>query len=215
METSLLACNQAPRSSTLYATELADLAEIYAAHLNVAVFRRGADAAVQSLVRDHLLERDWEQTLRIDTRGPETFAVAPWCAADTRALHSELVFLVEVYGDLFGANRIGLRLSCGIEPPCPRFHVDRVGVRMVCTYLGRGTEWLDQSSAKRRHLGHAAQGQSDELSGLIQGPVRGAKAFDLVLLKGEAWPENEQRGAVHRSPPSTGQRRLFVTLESI
>ncbi len=104
METLHLQQSAMPRASTIHAVEVADLAEIYAEHINVAVLPRGADAEVQSLVLEHLLHRDWEQTLRVEAQQPSSFTVAPWCTADTHALRSELAFLIEIYSELFGGG---------------------------------------------------------------------------------------------------------------
>jgi hypothetical protein len=44
-----------------------------------------------------------------------------------------------------------------------------------------------------------------------------AEPFDLVLLKGCAWPGNEQRGAIHRSPmvPTEVRPRVLVTIDAL
>jgi hypothetical protein len=101
---------------------------------------------------------------------------------------------------------------------CPRFHVDRVTLRVVSTYQGRGTELVAHEHVDRRYLGHAARGAADEESGLLRVPgcVCVARPFDIVLLKGEAWPDNAGRGAVHRSPAASAEApRLVMTLDPL
>ena len=39
---------------------------------------------------------------------------------------------------------------------CPRWHVDRVGLRLLSTWVGPATEWLNEDFADRRQLGSAA-----------------------------------------------------------
>jgi len=43
---------------------------------------------------------------------------------------ADVVQLAEMYGDLFGLNSIGLRLSLINETMCPRFHTDHLACRM-------------------------------------------------------------------------------------
>jgi hypothetical protein len=99
---------------------------------------------------------------------------------------------------------------------CPRLHVDRVTLRAVATYVGAGTEYLSNEDVDRRWLGHAARGAPDHLSGLVRsgGVIQAAQPGDIVLLKGEAWPENVGGGAVHRSPAVTDATpRVVMTLD--
>ena len=102
---------------------------------------------------------------------------------------------------------------------CPRFHTDRVGIRLLCTYRGAATEWLDDVQADRSKLGGASSRLSDEASGLMRDPaqVGHAEPFDLVLLKGCAWPGNELKGAIHRSPavPTHTAPRVLITIDAL
>ncbi|MET0403973.1 MAG: DUF1826 domain-containing protein [Cystobacter sp.] len=67
-----------------------------------------------------------------------------------------------------------------------------------------------------RGLGHASRKAEDSELLLPGGSVRAASTGDLVLLKGEAWPDNQGRGAVHRSPTaSTDTPRLVLTLDPL
>ena len=67
----------------------------------------------------------------------------------------DLGWLVEAFSCLTGARRIGLRLRVLDKPMCPRFHVDHVPLRLVTTYQGAASEWLDESGLDRRLLGGA------------------------------------------------------------
>jgi len=110
---------------------------------------------------------------------------------------------------------VGLRLEVLHNVMCPRFHVDRTGIRMTCTYLGPGTEWIDDVQVDRTRLGPGANGLPDTRSGLFtdERSIEAASCFDVVLLKGTLWQGNTARGAIHRSPataPSDNPRILLV-----
>jgi hypothetical protein len=97
---------------------------------------------------------------------------------------------------------------------CPRLHVDRVGVRLLCTYRGPGTEWVDDASVDRHFLGAASGGQPDETSGLLLAGhrVEVIPPFAVALLKGSLWQGNDGRGIVHRSPGIAAEQAPRVLL---
>lgn len=117
-------------------------------------------------------------------------------------LATDIGTLNQIYCDLLGCPGAGVRLEVVAGAMCPRFHVDRVGIRMLCTYRGPGTEWLDDRDADRRLLGRGAEGASDEASGLMLDPkaVQVVPTFAIALLKGSLWQGNVGRGIIHRSP---------------
>ncbi|MGB7991204.1 MAG: DUF1826 domain-containing protein [Candidatus Methylophosphatis roskildensis] len=135
------------------------------------------------------------------------------------ALADDLAAMTELYCDLLGCDTVGLCLDVVGRAMCPRFHVDRVALRLLVTYRGPATEWLDDAAADRSRLGAAAGELSDAQSGLIRDPgaVGGARPFDIVLLKRCQWPGNEARGAIHRSPavPAEHAPRVLVALDVV
>ncbi|AWF59776.1 hypothetical protein CSB92_2230 [Pseudomonas aeruginosa] len=120
----------------------------------------------------------------------------------------DLGWLVEAFFCLTGARRIGLRLRVLDKPMCPRFHVDHVPLRLVTTYQGAASEWLDESGLDRRLLGGAQADVVDEQL------IHSLSTGDVALLKGERWEGNEGAGLVHRSPRAEpGLARLLLTLD--
>nr|WP_255671442.1 DUF1826 domain-containing protein [Corallococcus sp. AS-1-6] len=112
---------------------------------------------------------------------------------------------------MLGAGSLGVRLHTLGRDLCPRFHVDRVGVRLLCTYAGPATGWLENPQVVRSALGPDGQ---------VARPgafVRPLERFDVALLKGEAWPGNIGNGVVHRSPAiaKDRMRRLFFSIEAV
>jgi hypothetical protein len=127
-------------------------------------------------------------------------------------------FWAGVIVDLTDAELVGVRLARHDRAMCPRFHVDRVLVRMCIAYRGAGTEYLADAHADRRFLGFAAGGRSNETSGLLHegAEISRAPTGAVVLLKGEAWPGNAGKGAIHRSPAASADApRLVLTLDAL
>jgi hypothetical protein len=136
-----------------------------------------------------------------------------------QALVNDIAFLVALYGDLLGCARVALRLEVVRRAMCPRFHVDRTGIRLLCTWRGPGTQWLEEDCADRSKLGPGAQGLRDEDSGLIRAArgIRQVPPYAIALLKGELWQGNAGRGVIHRSPevPAAMGPRVFLALDAI
>ena len=126
--------------------------------------------------------------------------------------------LVDMFCYLFELKRTGLRLRILERAMCPRFHVDRVPCRLVSTYCGSGSQWLQNAGLDRTKLGAGHQELSDEESGLMTAntKIHSLNVGDVALLKGETWQNNEGKGLVHRSPAlAAGEKRLLVTLDFI
>jgi hypothetical protein len=137
---------------------------------------------------------------------------------EVKALCEDIALLVEMFCCLFDLKRAGLRLKILDKPMCPRFHVDKIPCRLVTTYQGVATQWLNHSDVNRSKLGTGNLGKPDEESGLFKSlnNINQLKQGDVALLKGEYWDENEGAGLVHRSPAvAANEQRLLLTLDFI
>jgi hypothetical protein len=199
---------------------IADLAEIYRSDINVCVVERSVSNDLTHFIQQLLSEpRTLNLTQVIATHSFDLQSLLP------KSLHfagyqdfcRDIAYLIDVFSDLFELKTVGLRLGLLDKAMCPRFHVDRVPCRLVCTYGGMGTEWLEEAYVNRAKLGRHANGLKDEDSGAIldSEAIEKMPAFAIGLLKGTAWEGNEDHGAVHRSPTLTAQtpRRLLFTLD--
>lgn len=160
--------------------------------------------------------------LRLGLRGQllpgQRPGLATWPADGGReAIADDVALLADVFGTLLGCPQVGWRIEVLQQAMCPRFHVDRTGIRLVCTWQGAGTEWLTEADADRRYLGAGSGGQPDATSGLLRtGKVGRSAAGDVLLLKGSLWQGNSGLGAIHRSPAVTGQvPRVLLALDAL
>jgi hypothetical protein len=95
----------------------------------------------------------------------------------SRPLLRDVLRLANLFAEVTSLQQVRLRLEHMTDNACRCFHVDNVGLRMLCTYAGPGTEWLD--AAGRCHR-------------ILTGQV--------AILKGAAYPDMAPR-IRHRSPP--------------
>ncbi len=194
----------------------ADLIGIFAPEVQIAVLSRPVDPAIEAYFAAAAgagrLGSGFRSTVSL-ARGLAGLPLPDLPGHEL--LLADVRWLVELYGDLLGCKAVGLRLEVIERAMCPRFHVDRVGLRMLCTYRGPGTEWLHEASADRSLLGSRAEGVDDERSGLIRDPggIQAIAPFSVALLKGCLWQGNQGRGLVHRSPgiaPDHSPRALMA-----
>ena len=210
-----------PLYSQAYLSDnLADLAQIYQPTINLCVVQRQVDNELKSFI-GHLLRLTTPISFveSIDFASFNFFSLLPQTGhlPGYRAFCKDVASLTALYCDLFELKRVGLRLRTLDHAMCPKFHVDSVTCRLVCTYGGVGTEWLEDAYVDRRKLGSGSGGLTDELSGLIMdtNAIQTLPAYAIGLLKGSCWEGNEQHGAVHRSPKLThnSPKRLLLTLD--
>ena len=196
---------------------LAVLAAIFETEAELCLYRRPPDADIAGYLsragREGRLGLGWRLVL---TPG-ETHDLPLVDLPGRAALQADIGWLCELYATLTGCPRVGARLEVLSQAMCPRFHADRVGLRLLCCYQGPGTEWLPDAAADRSRLGAAAQGLPDEQSGLIldAAAIGRAPPFSVLLLKGSQWP-GARGGAIHRSPPpAPDQPRVLLALDAI
>jgi hypothetical protein len=176
------------------------LTEVLQDGVNLAVWQRQlpvhvADFAQVLLSLGQPLAESLTLELQPDDDAPALLGLAA-AYADLQGYEGficDVRWLVGAYACLLDARRVGLRLRALEGAMCPRFHVDHVPARLICTYAGPGSEWLTAPDAV----------QVEQLS-----------TGDVAVLKGERWLGNEGQGLVHRSPAvPAGQRRLMLTLD--
>lgn len=198
------------------------LAKIYDEEINIAIWQRRASTkltnAVSTLISANTLKSielavtpDNAYQQLINTIKPNSLH-----HAYTNELCEDIAHLVDMFCCLFDLNRAGLRLAVLDRPMCPRFHVDKIPCRLVTTYHGIATQWLNHSDVNRAKLGAGNLGKADRESGLFQSEnsINTLSTCSIALLKGEHWDDKLGAGLVHRSPPVTNnQTRLLLTLD--
>ena len=194
--------------------------DIYQENINIAIWERDLAADIKSCVGQFLQSHSKYQTSLIVK--PDTvfnkLIESENELTNAQAFCKDISELVEMFCVLFDAERVGLRLTVLDTAMCPRFHVDRVPCRLVCTYYGVTSEWLPHDLVDRSKLGKGNNGQPDAESGLFQSEenINRLKTGDVAILKGELWEGNENAGLVHRSPQvPTGDKRFLLTLDYI
>ncbi len=110
--------------------------------------------------------------------------------------------LVSVFARITQSDLVDVRLERVSDDACWKFHRDCVEARLLTTYRGPATEWVQPQLAER-----ALHEQKH-----FEGPLERLGIHDVAVFKGScAGPGS---GIVHRSPPiaGTGRARLLLCL---
>ena len=107
-------------------------------------------------------------------------------AALHRALAEDAAQLARLFCKAMDLAAFELRLEVVRSDSCRKFHADYVTARLITTYHGEGTDWLDEADAAR-----VAAGAEPQRVGRLA-------TFDVGLFKGRLGTDNP---AIHRSPP--------------
>ncbi len=196
------------------------LADIYQKETNITIWQRQLPNNLIHAVTEFIDSRSNKATVLAvsPTTTYEVLSEEFGTSSVVKTLSDDIAVLVDMFCCLFDLKRAGLRLTILEQAMCPRFHVDRIPCRLVTTYKGIATQWLDHNKTDRTKLGAGNLGKPDEISGLFKNTndINQLTEGDVALLKGENWDDDDGTGLVHRSPPVVaGERRLLLTLDFI
>lgn len=216
-----LAQNEDPQSQpyAFITPELGELIRIFHPFTQIVIWRRGVNDVIDSYVQQGLANNLFRNGFRTIIRSegglaPDFLPELP----GREAMVDDVRFITELYSELLGCDEIALRLEVVEGAMCPRFHVDRTGIRLICTYRGQGTEWINDEWADRDKLDLNSLGLVDKACGQFDERIKveAAAPFDIILLKGSLWQGNAHRGAIHRSPGvAAGQSRILLVMDAI
>lgn len=118
------------------------------------------------------------------------------------ALAQDASALAEAFSTALSLDRMEVRLERVTSDSCRKFHGDYVTARLITTYAGPGTDWLDAREA-------------DALArGVEPSRINRMKTGDVGLFKGKLATDHP---AIHRSPPvsQSGETRLLLVLNPV
>ncbi len=116
-----------------------------------------------------------------------------------KALIEDIAQLARRYGAIMALDALSVRLEIVTTDSCRKFHADYVPARLITTYVGSGSDWIEPEDAGRVR------------NGLAPRQINSLSAGDVGIFKGKlGWGEP----IIHRSPPiaGTGERRLLLVL---
>ena len=129
-------------------------------------------------------------------------------AGQKKIFIDDILRLATLFQETTKSGEIKIQLEIVTTDKCSLFHADYYRQRLLCTYLGPGTHWLDHSNVDRSALGKGNNNSivRDETA------INRANTFDVLILKGQDFGEGEL-AVVHRSPPIMRHNKRRVLLK--
>ena len=119
--------------------------------------------------------------------------------AERQLLLDDVCLLAHEFSKLFASAYLRLRFDVVTTNKCPKFHVDHVAARLLCTYRGAGTEYSFLDDQKK----------PAEIFSIPNGAT--------IVLRGTEWPIDCTNNLVHRSPKiySENETRLLLVIDPV
>lgn len=208
---SVITKTQSNMEHVAFTTTMDGLQAIDLPHINLAIWQRSSDAAMQPIIQ-HLtvksLELDYHVTVHdvaaslygnthVPTELKQSFL----------RFTSDIQRLAIMFSKHALTRSIRLMVESVDDVPCPKFHQDNITLRLICTYAGVGTQWLENDNV---HTHAICCGGSivRDVSRIQQ-----LQPFESALMKGKLWSKDGM-GIYHRSPkPEHDQPRLIVKMD--
>jgi hypothetical protein len=127
-------------------------------------------------------------------------------AADHAPPHwllEDIASLADEFGQLADCAEVRVRLTKVADDGCAAFHVDGLPLRVLCTYAGKGAQWVAEADVRRGELGLRGRSPAEANAAIVPdaGSIRTMPTGAVAIFKGCLWPGAEHRGLVHRSHP--------------
>jgi hypothetical protein len=194
------------------------LAHILRNGINLAIWQRPVPTPILDWVSEAPLDHLLFTFRDIDFEGPAACTGAllaakirshtPYELAARMALVSDVADLANVTAKIAHVTSVRIRLEWVMDQPCSYFHIDKVPLRLLCTYFGPGTEWLSNETASRLTAPADVPAQI-EINHLMAG--------DVAVMRGAPYGSTIGTALTHRSPSvhSPSEWRLFLAIDPI
>jgi len=134
---------------------------------------------------------------------------------------ADVVDLAHRYARVTGSSRLRVKVQSVRGDECRLFHVDHVAWRLITTWAGPGTDWIENGACRREHLGGrllSGRPTADAVNAGIVADwtrVHRADRAAVLLCRGVNACDEHTLPLVHRSPPiaDTGLRRLRLVID--
>lgn len=123
----------------------------------------------------------------------------------------DIITLTTCFMKITESPQVRLILKIVADDACRKFHTDGYHLRLLCTYAGKGTEWIADRYVNRSKL---IKGSNEQIIRDFN-RVQSLEPFDVAILKGEVRAYPNRKGIVHRSPPieRMGEKRLLLRID--
>lgn len=164
--------------------------------------------------------------VKIDVKNPTSADLANQIAGtiapttphtSTRALAGDIIHLASLFAQISGTKHPRVRFERVEDDACALFHADSLNLRLLCTYAGPGTEWLENSNTRRHELGLQSRPLAEANRAIVidSSKIRSIPAWHAAIFAGRSRPGAEDNALIHRSAPVllTNATRLRLCID--
>ena len=188
-----------------FVDEIAELARLFDGNTAGVIWRRrmqeGMQSWLDSLPVDQLpTGRIVLPVVKVRSAVTELMNISemPECS-ERQLLLDDICYLANEFNELFAPAYLRLRFDVVTTNKCPKFHIDHVSARLLCTYRGAGTEYSFLDDQKR---------PAEKFS---------TPNCAAIVLRGTKWPTDCANNLVHRSPEinDENETRLLLVIDPV
>lgn len=184
---------------------------IHREEVNIAIFDRSTDYLKNEL--DDLNTKDFEfrSSGDIDTISKTISNTAD--LAHYALIKQDVKDLLNLFSKITSATNYRLFLATVNSNMCRKFHTDINDLRMLCTYKGPGTLWLQEDNINRK-VAHSDD--DDDCIVIDESRIQQVNTGSLVILKGALYPKDGTTPILHRSPAieESGEKRILLRIDT-
>jgi hypothetical protein len=195
-----------PRHVAL-STDAAILSAVLSPAINLAIWERRLSSDLANVIAGE----DWTRLGAVRLTGQvselscllvDGLAAKGISASGASMLAEDITALARCCATVMDGETLDVRLEMITGNSCRKFHADYVTARLITTYCGRATEWIDAVEAERFAAIGAVSSEA----------IRRLKVGEVALFKGRFWSPDD--AIIHRSPPieGTGEVRLLLVI---
>lgn len=131
------------------------------------------------------------------------------------ALAADIVMLARCFCEMADTSHARVRLERVEDDGCMLFHADTLRIRMLCTYAGPGTEWLEPENVRMHELGLRGREIAGANAAIVidAARIQQVPAWHVVMFTGRMRADTPP--LVHRSAPvrSAAENRLRLCID--
>jgi len=214
----ILFCKKS-KSHILKCNNLDDFKDINNKNYNIATLKREASVNINQLLTNltnnsvfHFQETAGKEKL---LRNLLKYIISSGIKTNEELTYliSDIEQLICVFAKVAKSKKVNLLLSVVNTNMCELFHTDINELRLLCTYRGKGTLWLENNNVNWDEIDCC---KTNEAIIKDQSKIQEAKPFEILILKGALHESNNTHAILHRSPTieENKQNRLILRLDT-
>lgn len=120
--------------------------------------------------------------------------------------------IIYKYANLFDLLKIKVRLELLNKNTCFLYHHDHINHRLICTYSGLGTEYLEDDNVNWANISKVYKIPEDKNKAIVKdiNKIKQLNPLEVAIMKG--CNGNSENGLMHKSPECDNDNRRLILI---